>query len=39
MAAFGFLAERAVVRPILGQPAFSIVDADHRHRLRDAGAW
>jgi branched-chain amino acid transport system permease protein len=25
MAAFGFLAERAVVRPILGQPAFSIV--------------
>ena len=25
MAAFGFLAERAVIRPILGQPAFSIV--------------
>ena len=25
MAAFGFLAERVVIRPILGQPAFSIV--------------
>jgi branched-chain amino acid transport system permease protein len=25
MAAFGFVAERAVIRPILGQPAFSIV--------------
>jgi branched-chain amino acid transport system permease protein len=25
MAAFGFLAERLVIRPILGQPAFSIV--------------
>ena len=33
MAAFGMLAERVVVRPILGYPQFSIIMADDRPRL------
>jgi branched-chain amino acid transport system permease protein len=37
MGLFGVLLERIVIRPILGQPAFTDRDADHRHRLRARG--